>query len=186
MASSACRWPMTRFSRLSARLEHCLDFVLHHSANRNSGPVRDDGRDGLLIDARENQRRFALEASMSSFSSNFSSARSLAVSSVSCRLLLRRSGRGALVAAPLLLAGARSFPRSVRIFSTTSSPAANGRRGVSDWRFLLPSFAGDLGLGAAFVIDSDRAFPSQNLLFRFQRAQAPPGNPPPPAGWRAG
>ena len=41
--------------------EYLLDFVLHHSANRNPGPVRHDARDGLLIHARKNQRVFTLE-----------------------------------------------------------------------------------------------------------------------------
>src|SRR5437773_12580971 len=38
-----------------------LNFVLYHSTNRNSGPVRDYGCNGLFVDARKNERRLSLE-----------------------------------------------------------------------------------------------------------------------------
>ena len=42
-------------------LEHALDFVLHHAADRDAGPVRDDRGDGLLVDRRQDQRALALQ-----------------------------------------------------------------------------------------------------------------------------
>src|SRR5438045_901416 len=38
-----------------------LNFVLYHSTNRNSSPVRDYGCNGLFVDARENERGLSLE-----------------------------------------------------------------------------------------------------------------------------
>ena len=47
-----CDWPMTRLFRMSARVEDRLHLVLHHAADRDAGPVRDDRGDRLLVDMR--------------------------------------------------------------------------------------------------------------------------------------
>ena len=44
-----------------SQMQQRLDFVLHHAADRHAGPVLDDGRHGLLVDARKNQRRLPLQ-----------------------------------------------------------------------------------------------------------------------------
>ena len=41
-------------------LEDGLDLVLHHAADGDACPVRDDGGDGLRVDARQDQRALAL------------------------------------------------------------------------------------------------------------------------------
>ena len=52
---------MTRWLSVSARLQQRLDFVLHHAPDRHAGPVLDDRRHGLLVDAGQDQRRLALQ-----------------------------------------------------------------------------------------------------------------------------
>ena len=47
-----CDWPTTRLFRMSARLQHGLDLVLDHPADRDAGPVGDDRGDRLLVDMR--------------------------------------------------------------------------------------------------------------------------------------
>ena len=59
--SSAWRWPMTRWFERVGELEDRLDLVLDHAADRDAGPVRDDRGDRLLVDARQDQRRLALQ-----------------------------------------------------------------------------------------------------------------------------
>ena len=59
--SSAWCWPITRWLSVSASFSTRLDLVLDHAADRNAGPVRDDRRDRLLVDARQDQRRLALQ-----------------------------------------------------------------------------------------------------------------------------
>ena len=43
------------------QLQHGLDLVLDHAADRDAGPVADDGGDRLGVDGRQDQRRLALQ-----------------------------------------------------------------------------------------------------------------------------
>ena len=43
------------------QLEHGFDFVLDHAAHRHAGPVLHDRGNGLLVDARQDERRLALQ-----------------------------------------------------------------------------------------------------------------------------
>ena len=47
--SSAWCWPMTRCASVSPRLQHRLDLVLHHPADRDAGPVGDHRGHGLGV-----------------------------------------------------------------------------------------------------------------------------------------
>ena len=42
------------------QVQQRFDFVFDHAANGHTGPVLNYGRDGLFVDARENQRRISL------------------------------------------------------------------------------------------------------------------------------
>ena len=59
--SSPWRWPITRCVQRVGELEDGLDLVLHHAADRDAGPVGDDRRHRLRIDAGQDQRRLALQ-----------------------------------------------------------------------------------------------------------------------------
>ena len=61
IASRACVWPMTALFKLGPEIEHRLNLVRHHLADRNTGPAGDDLGDGLRIDADLHQWRLALE-----------------------------------------------------------------------------------------------------------------------------
>ena len=54
--------PDDTFLEIVREIQDRLNFVLHHSANRNSRPVRDHRGNSLAVDAGKNERRLALQA----------------------------------------------------------------------------------------------------------------------------
>ena len=61
MASSACDWPMMRFSRSSLSDEHRVDLVLDHLAHRNARPPGHHLGDRLPVHAYLHERALALD-----------------------------------------------------------------------------------------------------------------------------
>ena len=61
--------PDNAFFEIVREIQDRLNFVLHHSTNRNSSPVRDHRGNSLLIDAGKNERRLSLKRSQFLFES---------------------------------------------------------------------------------------------------------------------
>jgi hypothetical protein len=58
--SIAWSWPMTRWPACR-QLEHGLDLVARHAADRDAGPVGHHAGHGLVVDGGQDQRRLALQ-----------------------------------------------------------------------------------------------------------------------------
>jgi hypothetical protein len=59
--SIAWSWPITRWASSSGQLEHGVDLVARHAADRDAGPVTHHRGHGLVVDRRQDQRCLALQ-----------------------------------------------------------------------------------------------------------------------------
>ena len=119
--SSACSWPITRWLERVGELQHGLDLVLDHAADRDAGPVGDHRGDGLRVDGGQDQRRLALQL------------RQLACSSCSSVSSASRSMRAP--PAPLSALASARFGRLDlrRLASRAARRAARGSRSTSSF-----------------------------------------------------
>ena len=172
--SSAWCWPMTRWSSVSARLQHRLDLVLHHAADRDAGPVRDHRGHGLLVDA-----------SAGSAATRPAASRSCACSSCSSASSAVALGRRRLPASPAATAGlgrrASAAVSSVLPVPSTGRLAVAQRRAqrqdaVDQLLLRLPSAASSSASALALAaqlrsaasaplggVDADRLFAADDL-----------------------
>ena len=183
--SSAWRWPMTRSLERVGELEHRLDLVLHHPADRNAGPVRDDRRrpparrrvgrmSGRLALQLGELRPAARAESASSFCVRSGVARASTARLRAGAVGSRARGGGCACRAPSTgFPPARSFSRSSRMPSTSafssrqrsSSPPSRSRSAAS---FASASARRDLG------VDADRLLAPDDLELGLQRLDAAP------------
>ena len=184
IVSSAWSCPMTRSLQRVGQVEHGLDLVLDHPADRDAGPVADDRGHGLVVDAGQDQRASRPAARRASSCSSCSSSSS----SLALDVARRRGFRVGLAVSTLAVSASasaafsrslsvpstlpiwpRSLPRTSRIWSTSSFSAFQ-RSSSSASRSLLGVqllAASRLALGG---VDADGALAVDDLQLRVSSA----------------